>query len=95
MKDRFDYSDLLDMLQVAKTDNDSMAYRVELVKEICELPKVRISWKKVAEHHTSGGQNMLVYYAEHPEVFPNDQFWFHRMVVTDTDSGVIKPMKTI
>ena len=74
MKERFDYSDLKDMAETFARDNESMALRIEVIKEICELPEVNISWTKLDIKH-------LKYYAECPEHLPRDARMF-KIVLT-------------
>lgn len=77
MKDRFDYADLKDMLEVAKIDNDSLAYRLEIVKEICELPTIRIDW-------TKADKRQLYYYATTGESLPLDPWMFRCEFLRDS-----------
>lgn len=77
MKDRFDYADLKDMLEVAKIDNDSLAYRLEIVKEICELQTIKIDWMKA-------DKRQLYYYATTGESLPLDPWMFRREFLKDS-----------
>lgn len=65
MKERFDYTELKDMAETFARDNESMALRIEVIKEICELPEVNVKWTKLDLKH-------LRYYAENPENIPID-----------------------
>ena len=74
MKEKFDYNDLRDMAITFARDKESMALRIEVIKEICELPKVNVKWSKL-------NPKTLYYYAENPEDrLPCDEFYFYRML---------------
>ena len=74
MKEKFDYTDLKDMAETFANDNESLALRIEVIKEICELPDVNIKWAKLDIKH-------LKYYAENPEHLPGDPKMF-KIVLT-------------
>lgn len=74
MKEKFDYTDLKDMAETFANDNESLALRIEVIKEICELPDVNIKWEKIDIKH-------LKYYAENPEHLPRDPKMF-KIVLT-------------
>lgn len=74
MKERYDYNDLKEMAETFAIDNESMALRIEVIKEICELPEVNVKWSKLDIKH-------LKYYAECPEHLPRDPKMF-RIVLT-------------
>lgn len=76
MKDRFDFYDLKDMAETFATDNESMALRIEVIKEICELPEVNIKWSKLPKQ-------ILYYYAQCPEHIGCHPWWFKRAICND------------
>lgn len=73
MKERFDYNDLKEMAETFARDNKSMALRIEVIKEICELPKVNVKWSKL-------NPKTLHYFAENPDQLPCNEFYFYRML---------------
>ena len=74
MKEKFDYNELKDMVQTFANDNEPMSLRIEIIKEICELPEVNVKWSKLDTKH-------LRYYAECPEHLPKDPKMF-KIVLT-------------
>ena len=79
MKERYDYADLKDMAECFARDKESEALRIEVIKEICELPEVNIKWSNLDIKH-------LKYYADNPEKLPKDPKMF-KMVVTCEAKG--------
>lgn len=77
MKEKFDYNDLRDMADVFCIDNESMELRIEVIKEICELPEVAIDWRKL-------DIRLLRYYAKCPKHIPADPRMFKRAIIMDT-----------
>jgi hypothetical protein len=61
MKERFDYTDLKDMADMAARDNDCMGYRIELIKEALEisgytwkeLDRSELMWLAGSDHNES------------------------------------------
>lgn len=71
MKEKFDYNELKEMAETFARDNESLALRIEVIKEICELPEVNIKWSKLKQEI-----KLLLYYAENPEQLPKDPKMF-------------------
>lgn len=78
IKDRFDYNDLRDMAEVFCQNKDDMAIRIEVIKEICELPEVGIDWGKL-------DKRILYYYAQCPEHIPASPWMFKRAIHMDAE----------
>lgn len=79
MKERFDYNDLKDMAETFARDNESMALRIEVIKEICELPEVNIKWSKLDIKE-------LAYYAQNPNQLPKDPAMFRIVLKRENPS---------
>ena len=76
MKERYNYEDLRDMLECFAMDNESEALKIEVIKEICELPEVNIKWSYLDIKH-------LKYYADNPEKLPKDPKLFKIIVIRE------------
>jgi hypothetical protein len=82
MKEKFDYLELKDLLETFVADNEGLMLRIEVVKEICELPDVNIRWTKLDIKH-------LKYYADNPERIPRDPKIFKAVLTREAkDYGV-------
>ena len=65
------------MIETFARDNESMALRIEVIKEMCELPKVNIKWSAL-------DPKILYYYAEDPENrLPCNEFFFKDVILKD------------
>lgn len=82
MKEKFDYAELKDICETFARDNESMALRIEVIKEICELPEVNIDWSKL-------DIKILRYYAEEPQNIPRDSWMFKRTLKADFNISVL------
>lgn len=82
VKERYDYADLKDMAEFFRQKKKSMALRIEVIKEICELSEVNVKWSRLDIKH-------LRYYAECPERIPADPWMFRRTLIREAkDYGV-------
>ena len=83
MNESFSYSDLREMAIDAAKANESMAYRIELVKAMCELPDAnksihRVRWNDIpAEYFIMVAESPERYLPRTPEAF---RFHFLRLV---------------
>lgn len=87
MNEFFSYADLKEMAIDAAKANDSMAYRIDLIRAICELPEAnksihRVRWNDIpARYYYQVAENPERYLPRDAEAF---RFWFLRLVREDS-----------
>ena len=87
MNEFFTYDDLKEMAIDAARVNESMAYRIELIKGICELPEAnkgihRVRWHDIpGEYFYTVAENPERYLPRTAEAF---RYWFLHLVQSGT-----------
>ena len=89
MNEYFSYDELREMAIDAAKAGDSIAYRVELIKAICELPEANKSIHRVRWNDIPNDYFLLV--ADNPERYlprTAEAFRFHFLLLVQSDPYV-------